>query len=200
LLQQVVAVSQGDLTESSAEALFEKKGKAKPRKNQFSVPLIPSLTLLAGVDLTQIPGISEVTVLAFLAEVGLDLSRWQSAKHFAAWLNLVPNVKQSGGRILSQRMMRKHNKAGQILRMAAATLGHSKSPLGDWFRRMKGKIGPRGAIVATAHKLARIIYKMMTAKTPFQDNQVADQQRQNVQRLIQKTEKKLAALKQRAAA
>jgi transposase len=87
LQQQVATVRQADLTEPSVQALFEKKGNAKARKNQFSVPLIPALAVLAGVDLTQIPGISEVTALAFLAEVGLDLSLWKSAKHFAAWLN-----------------------------------------------------------------------------------------------------------------
>jgi transposase len=158
------------------------------------------LTVLAGVDLTSIPGISEVTALAFLAEVGLDLSLWKSAKHFAAWLNLVPNVKQSGGRILSQRMMRKRNKAGQLLRMSAATLGNRKSPLGDFYRRMRSKLGPKGAVVATAHKMARIIYKMMTTQTAYNDPQLAAEQAALNQHLILKFEKKLAALRAKVAA
>jgi transposase len=200
LQQQIATVRSADLTERSVASLFEKKGKAKARKNQFSVPLIPALAVLAGVDLTQIPGISEVTALTFLAEVGLDLSLWKSPKHFAAWLNLVPNVKQSGGRILSQRMMRKRNKAGQILRMAAASLCNSKSPLGDFYRRMKSKLGPKGAVVATAHKIARIIYKMMTTKSAYNDQQLKNEQAALQQHQILKLEKKLAALKAKAAA
>jgi transposase len=200
LQQQVATVHQADLTEPSVQALFEKKGNAKARKNQFSVPLIPALTVLAGVDLSQIPGISEITALTFLAEVGFDRSLWKSAKHFAAWLHLVPNLKQSGGRIISSRMMRKRNKAGQLLRMAAATLGNSKSPLGDFYRRMKSKLGPKGAVVATAHKRARIIYKMMTTQTAYNDSQLAAEQAALHQHQILKFEKKLAALRAKVAA
>ena len=77
---------------------------------------------IAGVDLCMIPGISEVTALGFISEVGVDMSKWNSAKHFAAWLNLTPNTKITGGKIISSKMMKKSNKAGQYLRQAASSI------------------------------------------------------------------------------
>jgi transposase len=84
--------------------------------------------------------------------------------------------------------------------MAAASLGNSKSPLGDFYRRIKSKLGPKGAVVATAHKIARIIYKMMTTKTAYNDQQLKNEQAALQQYPILKLEKKLAALKAKAAA
>ncbi|MBK9630816.1 MAG: IS110 family transposase [Saprospiraceae bacterium] len=55
----------------------------------------------------KIPGISEITTLEFISEVGVDMSKWKSAKHFAAWLNLAPNTKISGGKTLSSKMLQK---------------------------------------------------------------------------------------------
>jgi transposase len=200
LLQQVAHVAAADLTEPEIQALFEKKGKAQPRKNQFQVPLMPALTVLAGVNLTQIPGISEVTALALLSEIGTEVSLWWSAKHFAAWMNLVPNTKQSGGKILSSRMMRKKNRAGQLLRQAASTLMSSKSSLGDYYRRMRAKLGAKGAVVATAHKMARIIYAMLLTKKPYNDLRLVEDSAQLRERQIQKYEKKLAILRAKNAA
>jgi uncharacterized membrane protein YqjE len=84
--------------------------------------------------------------------------------------------------------------------MAASTLGNNKSPLGEFYRRMKSKLGPKGAVVATAHKIARIIYKMMTTQTEFKGAKLANEQAAIHQYRIQKLEKTLAALKAKAAA
>jgi transposase len=84
--------------------------------------------------------------------------------------------------------------------MSAATLGNSKSPLGDFYRRMKSKLGPKGAVVATAHKIARIISKIMTTQTAYNDPQLAAEQAAMNQHLILKFEKKLAALRAKVAA
>jgi hypothetical protein len=118
----------------SAKTLFEKKGKAKPRKNQFSVPLIPSLMLLAGVD----PNPGHQSLLWHL-EVGLDLIVPNTLPHGST-----SSVKQSGGRIISHDAKTQQGKSSEWRQPRSDT-----SPLGEWFRRMKGKIGPRGAIVAT---------------------------------------------------
>jgi transposase len=161
---------------------------------------MPALTVLAGVNRTQIPGISEVTALALLSEIGTEVSLWWSAKHFAAWMNLVPNTKQSGGKILSSRMMRKKNRAGQLLRQAASPLMSSKSSLGDYYRRRRAKLGAKGAVVATAHKMARIIYAMLLTKKPYNDLRLVEDSAQLRERQIQKYEKKLAILRAKNAA
>ena len=153
---------------------------------------------IAGVDLCKIPGISEVTALEFLAEVGVDMSKWQSAKHFAAWLNLAPNTKISGGKIISSKMMKKKNKAGQYLKQAASCLSTNKSPIGDYYRRMRAKLGGQGAVLATAHKLARIIYTMLLKQTEYNTGMILVNQEKFREEKIKKLEKQLARLKQAA--
>jgi transposase len=121
----------------------------------------PLLHRASGVDLTRIEGIDETTALNVLGEIGLDMSRWASVKHFTSWLGLSPRHKISGGRILSNRTRPSSNRAAAALRLAAASLHRSQSALGAFFRRLKSRKGTPKAITATAHKLARLIYAML---------------------------------------
>ncbi len=114
-----------------------------------------------GVDLTAIEGIGIGTALVILTEVGPDLGRFPSEKHFASWLGLSPDNRISGGRVLTSRTRKVKNRASEALRMAASSLERSQSALGGFFRRMKARLGPASAITATAHKLARIIYRLL---------------------------------------
>ena len=193
LLKQVAIVNKGDIT--IIEETLKKKPKKNVRKNQFDVPINPFLIAISGVDLCKIPGISEVTALEFLSEVGLDMSKWKSAKHFAAWLNLTPNTKISGGKILSSRMTRKKNKAGQYLKQAASGLATNKSPIGDYYRRMRAKLGGKGAVLATAHKMARIIYTMLLNKTEYNCEIMSENQQLVKENKIKNLENQLERLK-----
>jgi transposase len=124
---------------------------------------------LCGVDLTRINGISPTTALKVIAEVGPDMSRFKSAKHFACWLGLCPGTKISGGKVLSGASKRTTNRAAQALRMAAAALHKSQSALGAYFRRLAARLDRAKAITATAHKLARLIYTLLTKGTEYTD-------------------------------
>jgi len=159
LLNQVAKVSDGDISEIQF--------KKKHRKNQFNIELQPLLKAITGVDLCKIEGISEVSCLEILSEIGTDMSNWQNSKCFSAWLNLAPNTKITGGRIISSKMQKKKNHAGQTIRMSANSLKASKSPMGDYARKMRSKLGKKGGVVATAHKLARIIYTMLKDKIEY---------------------------------
>lgn len=194
LLKQVAIIKEGDIT--NIEIPSKKKSKAKPRKNQFDSPLTPYLIAITGIDLCKIPGINEVTALEFISEVGTDMHKWKSAKHFAAWLNLVPNTKISGGRTISSKMMKKKNKAGQYLRQAASSLSINKTPLGDYYRKMRSKLGGKGAALATAHKLARIIYTMLLKKIEYNPSMIFENQEKIKEEKIKKLEMLLARLKQ----
>lgn len=196
LLKQVAIINEGDIT--CLEENVKKKSKAKAKKNQFEFPITPYLIGIMGVDLCKIPGISEVTALEFISEVGVDMSKWKSAKHFAAWLNLTPNTKISGGKIISSKMMKKKNKAGQYLRQAASCLSTNKTPIGDYYRRMRSRLGGRGAALSTAHKLSRIIYTMLLNKTEYSSEMIVDNQEKFKEEKIRKLEKQLARLKQAA--
>ena len=120
-----------------------------------------------GVDLTMIDGVSIQTAMSFLTEVGPDLSRFPSEKHFVSWLGLCAGNKKSSGKQLSSRSPKVENRFSIALRMAASTLKQAKSFLGEYYRRMKYRLGPPKAITATAAKLARIIYVMVKNKTVF---------------------------------
>jgi transposase len=114
-----------------------------------------------GVDVTGIEGIGVLTGLVLLTEVGPNLSRFRSEKHFCSWLGLCPDNRISGGKVLSSRSRRVVNRASDALRMAATTLERSQSALGGFYRRMKARLGAAEAVTATAHKLARIIYRLI---------------------------------------
>lgn len=124
---------------------------------------------LTGVDLTRLDGIDAHSALKIVAEIGLDMSRWPTDKHFASWLSVSPGNKISGGKILSSRTKRSANRVAAVLRMAASTLHHSRSARGAFFRRLKARLGAPKAITATAHKLACLIYNMLKHGTEYVD-------------------------------
>jgi transposase len=114
-----------------------------------------------GVDVTGVEGIGVLTGLILLTEVGPNVTRFRSEKHFCSWLGLCPDNRISGGKVLSSRTRRVVNRASDALRMAATTLERSQSALGGFYRRMKARLGAAEAVTATAHKLARIIYRLL---------------------------------------
>lgn len=143
----------------------------KPRshsKNQpQGVQVRQHLYRITGVDLLAIPGISASLAQTIIAEAGSDLTRFPSAKHFCSWLGLAPHNDISGGKVLRSRTFTNHSRAGQAFIQAAAALIRSDSIFGAFYRRIKGRIGPAQALVATAHKLARVVYRMLKGKVPY---------------------------------
>lgn len=146
--------------------LPERTKPVKP-KNHPEYDLRAYLFRCCGVDLTQVSGLSTITVQTVFSEVGFDLHRFPSVRQFTAWLHLSPNNKISGGKILDKRTKAAKNRAGQAFRIAASSLANSASPLGSYYRRMRSIYGPGKANVATAHKLARIFYFMITRQIEF---------------------------------
>ena len=128
-----------------------------------------ALQRMSGVNLTKIDGIDTNSALKIIAEIGLDMNRWKSAKHFASWLGLCPGTKVSGGKMLSGRSKQVANRAAATLRMAAFTLFNSKSALGAYLRRQRSRLGAPKAITATAHKLARLVYAILKHGTAYAD-------------------------------
>lgn len=146
--------------------------KARRRSRARNAPRFDvrtALFKLSGVDLTTIDGIDVNTALKVLAEIGPDLSRFQSVKHFCSWLGLCPGTKISGGKLLSGQTKRTANRAARALKLAAAALRTSQSALGAYYRRLCGRMDKAKAVTATAHKLARIIYALITKGQTYVD-------------------------------
>jgi len=147
-------------------------GKPKRRsqpKNAPAFDLRNCLYGVCGVDLTRIDGVDVTTALKVICEIGTDMSRFKSGKHFASWLGLCPGTHKSGGKVLSAASKRTTNRAAQALRMAASALRTSQSALGAYYRRLCARFDRPKAITATAHKLARLIYTMLTKGTEYVD-------------------------------
>ena len=147
----------------------------------------------AGVDLTRINELGVTIVMKLLTEIGPDLSRFATVKHFCSWLGLCPSTKISGGKVLSSGTKRSASRARQALKMAAQSLCRSESALGAFYRRLCGRMDKPKANTATAHKLTRMVYFMLTRGEAFVDQGQQRYEEQQRQRSI-------AALKRRAAA
>jgi transposase len=116
-----------------------------------------------------IPGLHASTVQTIIAEIGLDMGKWPNAKAFYSWLGLAPRHEISGGKVLRRRTLKTRNRAGQAFRLAAQVVSRSHHSLGAFYRRMRARLGPKSAIVSTAHKIARIVYHLLTHRTPDRD-------------------------------
>ena len=144
------------------------KGKAKRGgKNAPGFDVREALREWAGVDLTQIGGIDVSTALKVLVELGPDLSKFNSAKQFCSWLGLCPGTRISGGKRLSGASKRIPNRVARALKLASQGLHHSQCALGAYYRRIAARLGKGKAITATAHKLARLIYAMLTQGSEY---------------------------------
>jgi len=137
------------------------KKPKKAKKHEYPFDLTSELIRITGVDLTRIPSIRASTALTIVSEIGLDMSRWRSAKSFASWLGLCPGNKVSGGKRLSGKTKPCANRVAIALRNAANTLYRSECAFGAFLRRMKMRLGSPKAITALAHKLAKLIYIML---------------------------------------
>lgn len=172
----------------------DRKQKQRRRKKKTGSPgfhMREQAYKLFGVDLTQIPGLMALVFLLF-SEVGRDMSRWPTAAHFVSWLGLCPDNDISGGKVLWRGNRRVKNRAGTLFRLAAHSLHRDQTPLGDYLRRMKAKLGPAAATTATAHKIAIIFYTMVKKQVEYDDTLWAQRDLMRKKRMEAKLHKQAA--------
>ena len=157
---------------SDKEKASEKprKLKAVTKKHAYSFDMHQQLIRISGVDLTAIPGLSVQTVAKIISEIGVDMSKWETSKQFAAWLGVCPGNKVSGGKRLSGKTAPSANRAAAALRIAANGLRLTDTALGAFFRRMSSRLGAAKAITAGAHKIAVILYNMLKNGTEYMES------------------------------
>ncbi len=165
-----------------------------PRRHMPRFDLRSQLYRISGVDLTQIDGIDVQTAQRVISEVGTDMSRWNSEKHFASFLGLCPDNRISGGKVLKRGTRRVVNRAATALRLAAWTLIRSQSALGAKFRRLRSRLGAPKAITAMAHHLARLLYRMLKFGKEYVDKGIEYFETKYRQHQIQWLKKQAAAL------
>jgi transposase len=149
-----------------------KSSKRSQKRNQTNVPgfdMRSYLYKITGVDLTRIDGLNSYSVMLIFSEIGEDMSRWPTVKHFTSWLGLCPRNKISGDRVISSRTSRNKNRASILFRAVAQSLSHSKSAMGAYFRRLRARMGPAKACVAAARKMAEMFYRMLRDRKEYID-------------------------------
>jgi transposase len=146
---------------SQGKPLPPSRRKGGAYRNAPSFDARSALFRISGTDLTRVEGIDTSIALTVISEIGLDMRRWPSEKHFASWLGICPGSKVSGGKVISSRTKLCANRAATAFRLAANGLHNSHSALGAFFRRKKAQLGTPKAITATAHKIACLVYRLL---------------------------------------
>ena len=180
---------------------FEEKSSETPvttrrrkRRRGIAFDARSYLYRMTGIDLTQIDSIEGNTALTVISEIGLDMNRWPTEKHFGSWLGLAPGSKVSGGKRLSGRTKPSANRAAAALRLAAQSLNQSQSALGAYFRRLKARLGAPKALTAAAYKLARIVYRMLKYGAGYVDQGEAVYEGRYRDRLLRNLKRRAAEL------
>lgn len=143
--------------------------RRKARRNEPQFDVRTPLHQLSGVDISQIDGIGPYNGLRLISEIGTDMSRWPTEDHFASWVTLAPHNKITGGRLISSRTQPSANRAADILRVAAMSVGYTQTALGAFYRRLASRIGKAKANTATARKLAILVYRVLKGEIVYKD-------------------------------
>ena len=192
--RQIEAHLQTFTDKSAGKVLAERPRKRKRRATEPRVEARAPLFRLSGGDLTAIEGIDENTALVLLSEIGTDMSRWPTENHFASWLGGGPHHKISGGKVLSRQVRPSANRAATALRLAAQCLHHSHRALGAFFRRLKPRLGAPKAVTATAHKLARLVYRLLKYGEDYGAHGMEEYEQAYRERTLQNLMRKAKAL------
>jgi len=174
-----------------------KASQSRPRRGEImlqAADLRAELYRVLGTDATQIPGLGSGHVSSLVGELGADLSAFPTAGHFVNWMGVCPNPQISGGRVLKRGTRDVKNRVANVFRMAAQSLHHESSALGAYYRRMRSKLGAPKAITATAHKLARIYYHLVTTKEAYDASVFAKNEEREAKRRVERLKKEARAL------
>jgi len=172
----------------------KRKVKRKPQANEPKIDLADYLRRICGVDLTQVIGLNVLSVLLIVSEIGVDMSKWRSAKAFSAWLGLCPRNKISGRKVLDTRTCKVISRVATTLRLAAQSVGRTNTALGIFYRRKKAHLGPAKATTATARKLACLVYHLLKYKEQYREPDPATYQLKVQKTILAKIQKQAAAL------
>lgn len=170
-------------------------GDKARKRTGGNAPRIPGLRKILthmcdGRDVTVLPGHTEYTALQIISEVGTDLTKWSTEKHFTAWMGLAPGTRQSGKR--RGNVKRSRNRVGRLFCVMARSLARSKDiALGGFYRRLAARRGGLVANIALARKLATLFWRVMVKGVDYVEHGLANYETR-VRETKQRTLKRLA--------
>ena len=151
-----------------AEGIKIKKKKARKNEANINIQQL-AVNLTGGIDISSIEGVGLGTVLCLVAETGLELSAFPTAKHFSSWLSVSPDIKKTGGKVINSRTKKGKGRLAKALMHAANAIGNMKTGnyIVHFFKRIQRRSGRSTAITATANKLSKIIWNMLVKKQSY---------------------------------
>lgn len=184
---------QGEVIED--DGAFNGRPKNKTvRQNEYSFEAGDYLRSILGVDLTEVKGLSELTILEVISETGVDLSRWKTAHHFASWLQLVPRPKITGGKVRGHSKSAEKSRAHQAFKLAASSLHSSSCYLGAMYRSLSIRRGKAVAVKAVARKLAVIFYTMVKNQSEYKPQAAEEYEKKKQAAKIKRLEREAKKL------
>lgn len=171
-----------------------KRKKNSHSKNlpQHADEIRKHLKRISGVDLSLVDGFGVSLAQTVIMEVGTDMGKFPDEKHFCSWLGLAPKHEISGGKVLKNKTLKTKNRAGQAFRMAAQSVKQAECVFGVFYRRLRARLGPSQATVATAHAIARVVYRMLKYRVEYEPLNVNEYQRQYEAQQIKYLKKRAA--------
>jgi transposase len=160
--QEIEACLRRFTDRAAGKAAPQPKRPASRTKNRVQFNARSLLFQMAGVDVTMIEGIEETTALVLLCELGFDLSKFPTERHFTSWLGLSPNHRASAGKIKKRRVRPGVTRAARAFRLAAQGCHHAKHAMGAFYRRIQARCGGAKAVIATARKIAERFWRLLT--------------------------------------
>jgi transposase len=152
------------------------------------------LKRISGVDISVVDGFGVSLAQTVIMEVGTDMKKFPDEKHFCSWLGLAPKHEISGAKILKNKTLKTKNRAGQAFRMAAQSVKKADCIFGALYRRLKARLGPAQATVATAHSIARVVYRMLKYQVEYEALSVEEYEKKYEEQQIKYMKKKAAKL------
>jgi len=194
-IERVYGLTRPDWDAGEVKPLEQRK-RSSHSKNRPHNPegIRKHLKRISGVDLSVVDGFGVSLAQTVIMEVGTDMGKFPSEKHFCSWLGLAPKHEISGGKVLKNKTLKTKNRAGQAFRMAAQSVKQADCVFGVTYRRLKARLGPAQATVATAHAIARVVYRMLKYKLEYETISVEEYEKKYQTQQLKYMRKKAAKL------
>lgn len=191
-IEHMYSLVRSDWEQTGSPELPEGKRNSHSKNAPKDVQVRKHLQRICGVDITAVHGVSASLAQTIAIEVGTDMTKFPNEKHFCSWLGLAPKNEISGGKVLKNKTLKTHNRAGQAFRMAAGSVMRADCAFGAFYRRQKSRLGPAQAAVATAHLIARVVYRMLKYKVEYEPSSVAQYEQHYREQQLKYLQKKAA--------
>lgn len=194
-IEQMYAATRADWEAGELPPLPKRKRSSHSKNKSAEAEKIRThLKRISGVDISLVDGMGVSLAQTVILECGTDMSKFPSDKHFGSWLGLAPKHDISGGKVLNNRTLKTKNRAGQAFRMAAQSVKKADCAFGVLYRRLRARLGPAQATVATAYAIARVVYRMLKYKVEYDPLSVNEYQKRYEEQQVKYMKKRAAKL------